>query len=166
MFSCPASFNCQFSANSVSVGTGADTLTLTYSPLPITTFDYTVTNPLFISMGMFTVTTTGTGVTFSDQPTPHNRILFTLTFHQTLPQVASGQVRALFYNGDLHFGEVAISATASVLPGDATYPIIVYQMLGGGVVGEVAAVPEPSTLILVGTVTIAALGRARKARLV
>jgi hypothetical protein len=150
-FSCGVNLTCSFAGNSVTVGTGADTMTFSYTGTTAS-FDYFVVNPLVLDFGSFTVSSTGTGLNFPN-PTGINRdnyVRLLITVTQTLPVQETRSMQFQFYAGELHTGFPSLG-TVLEFHGTAQYPQIVYVFETTGIHGFVAAIPEPGTWLLTGT---------------
>lgn len=165
VFTCPPSVPCAGSGtNSVTLGTGANTLTLTFSGVNNTAA--VGSTPVPVVFGQVATSVTGSGFTFPSLGNPNLSILrldFTIT--QSSPTTAARTVSWFFGPGGgtqlplLSFSTYTSFPTGPNPPGyhysDIVYTFAPLTIPNTSTVtnlnAQAVAVPEPATLLLLGT---------------
>jgi hypothetical protein len=175
-FSCTAIQCGGQGTNSITLGSGLETATLTFTGLSST---FEVTNKARpVALGAFELIASD-GFVFPAYPAPHPRfpiVRFSMTLGQAQPVLASTTIQWLFGPGGRPSLSLQKGGSYSKLPigPDSPYRAIVYSfepfpiILHPGRISllsaRVGAVPEPSTLLLVGSGLAGAVVARRRRR--
>lgn len=178
VFGCAAGVPCAVNAsgNSVTLGSGANTTTITFTGTGGTMLVGAA--PLTPTLGRFEITTTGSGFTFPVLPNPNLAILnFTFTISHDTPVASTRVLHWDFGPGGSTVLPPRVFDRHMAFPtgpNPPNYNFIVYTFTpfgfpatngGMDLVGTVGATPEPATLVLLGTgLAGAAYGRVRRRR--
>src|SRR5688572_812693 len=168
-FSTQGVFTCQLctgsGTNSVTFGSGGNTLTLTFIGASNTTL-LVGAEPVPTVAGQIQVVTSGSGFVFPTPPNPGTALIFfNLSLTQTSPAPGSGGISFVALGGgtsltfNTRISDYIITPTGPNPP-PFTYTGIAYSFLpftipntSGtvGVIANVSAIPEPVSLLLLGS---------------
>jgi hypothetical protein len=175
-FGCRQSLPCTAGSNSITFGSGANTTTVTFTGVDTSIAIGTTSRP--VSLGQLSLTTTGSGFQFPDTINPNTGVLNMGLVLNHEGAIEGSRTRGWRFinrgeNLDMFLGLPYVVYNLPANPGHFNYTMAVYSIRGipfrlspnGApfeLVADVGAIPEPGTILLVGSGIAAGLLRRRR----
>ena len=175
-FGCRQGLSCQGGSNSITFGSGADTTTVTFTGVE-TSIAIGNTSQA-VSLGQLSMTTTGTGFQFPDTINPNTGVLNMglILNHEGAIEGTRSRGWRFIPRGDqleMFMGLPYVVYDLPENPGHFGYDMAVYSIRGipfrlapngapFDIVADVGAIPEPATMMLVGSGVAGLLLRRRR----